>query len=444
MRKLFGTDGVRGLANQFLTPELALRLGRAAGLQFREGWQGAGRPCVLVGRDPRASGEMLQAALSAGLCSAGIDVWDLGVLPTPAIAWLTAQSPGIAGVVISASHNPAPDNGIKFLNGDGFKLADATEAAIEARLDQDGDRPLGAGVGRIIAKPGLAAAYAEHAVMTAPTDLTGLRVVVDTAHGATCELNPDVLRQLGADVHVIANAPDGHNINAGCGSTHLEAVTAALAETGADIGLAFDGDGDRILAVAPGGVVIDGDQILYLCRTYLPNLANETDVVATVMSNMGLEAALKEQGVALHRAKVGDRYVLEIMEQLGAKLGGEQSGHVIFRHLQTTGDGLITAIQLLCALRYADKPVTDLLLARYPQVLVNVKVDQPARWQKVPSITKAIDSVCAALGSDGRVLVRASGTEPLVRVMLEGRDEATITALAHNLAKLIRQELAIA
>jgi phosphoglucosamine mutase len=442
MRKLFGTDGVRGLANQFLSPELALQLGRAAGLQFREAWEGEGRPCVLVGRDTRQSGEMLQAGLSAGFASAGIDVYDLGVVPTPAIAWLTANSPAIAGVVISASHNPAPDNGIKFLNAEGYKLADEVELAIEARLEHgDGGRPLGMGVGRLFRQTELALAYMDHAVTTAPIDLTGLRVVLDTAHGATSVLNPEVLRRLGVDVHVIADQPDGGNINDGCGSTHLEWVTGELERTGADLAIAFDGDGDRMLAVAPGGHVLDGDQILYLCRAYLPSLQGETDVVATVMSNMGLEAGLQEVGVTLHRAKVGDRYVLETMQKLGAKLGGEQSGHVIFGHLQTTGDGLISAIQLLAAIKLAGRPVQELMLERFPQVLVNVRVQHPARWTEVPAITEAIDRTCAVLGNQGRVLVRASGTEPLVRVMLEGRDAATIQAMAQELAALIEAEL---
>jgi phosphoglucosamine mutase len=442
MRKLFGTDGVRGLANQFLTPELALQLGRAAGLQFREAWRGEGRPCVLVGRDTRQSGEMLQAGLSAGLASAGIDVYDLGVSPTPAIAWLTANSPAIAGVVISASHNPAPDNGIKFLNAKGYKLPDEVEVAIEARLQQgDGDRPLGMGVGQLLPQPAMVRAYIDHAVTTAPVDLSGLRVVVDTAHGATYQINPDVLRRLGVEVHVIADAPDGGNINDGCGSTHLEWVTHELQRTGADLAIAFDGDGDRMLAVAPGGSVLDGDQILYLCRAYLPSLQGETDIVATVMSNMGLEAGLHGHGVKLHRAKVGDRYVLEAMQKLGAKLGGEQSGHVIFGHLQTTGDGLISAIQLLAAIKLAGRPVEELMIERFPQVLVNVRVHHPARWTEVPTITEAIERTCAMLGNEGRVLVRASGTEPLVRVMLEGRDESTIRAMAQELATLIETEL---
>ncbi|MBC7542130.1 MAG: phosphoglucosamine mutase, partial [Candidatus Sericytochromatia bacterium] len=240
---------------------------------------------------------------------------------------------------------------------------------------------------------------------------------------------------------VIADAPDGNNINDACGSTHLAWVSEVLAETRADIAIAFDGDGDRVLAVAPGGIVLDGDQIMYLCRSYLPSLAAETDVVATVMSNMGLESALQAQGVRMHRAKVGDRYVLETMDKIGAKLGGEQSGHVIFRHLQTTGDGLITAIQLLCALKFAGKPVQDLLLTRFPQILINVKAEHPTRWAEIPAITMAVDKVCADLGSDGRVLVRASGTEPLVRVMLEGRDGETIEAMAQFLADLIAREL---
>jgi phosphoglucosamine mutase len=442
MRKLFGTDGVRGLANQFLTPELALQLGRAAGLQFLEGWEGDGRPCVLVGRDTRQSGEMLQAALSAGMASAGLDVYDLGVSPTPAIAWLTAHSPAIAGVVISASHNPAPDNGIKFLNAHGYKLPDEVEAAIEAQMAQgDGNRPLGKGVGRLIAQPETVRAYMDHVVLTAPVDLSGLRVVVDTAHGATSFVNPEVMRRLGLEVHVIADAPDGSNINDGCGSTHLDWVTAELARTGADLAIAFDGDGDRMLAVAPGGVVLDGDQILYLCRAYLPALQAESDVVATVMSNMGLEAGLQAIGVQLHRAKVGDRYVLETMQRLGAKLGGEQSGHVIFGHLQTTGDGLMSAVQLLGAIKLAGRPVTELMLERFPQVLINLRVQHPARWTEVPAITAAIEKTCAVLGQDGRVLVRASGTEPLVRVMLEGRDEGTIHALAQELAAIIETEL---
>jgi phosphoglucosamine mutase len=442
MRKLFGTDGVRGLANQFLTPELALDLGRAAGLQFRETWLGETRPSVMVGRDTRQSGEMLQAALSAGLCSAGIDVYDLGVVPTPAIAWLTANSDAIAGVVISASHNAAPDNGIKFLDGRGFKLPDAVEAGIEARMAvTNGPRPVGMGVGRVVPQPDLVGAYMAHAFATAATDLTGMRVVLDTAHGATHRINPDVLRRLGCDVHVIADAPDGENINAACGSTHLTWVTEVLAQTEGDLALAFDGDGDRVLAVAPGGAVLDGDQIMYLCRMYLPSLASESDVVATVMSNMALESALSSQNVRMHRAKVGDRYVLETMEEVGAKLGGEQSGHVIFRHLQTTGDGLITAIQLLGALKFAGRPAQELLLTRFPQVLINVRVEHPARWTEIPAITSAIEKVCAIIGSDGRVLVRASGTEPLVRVMMEGRDQATIDKLAQELADLIALEL---
>ena len=297
------------------------------------------------------------------------------------------------------------------------------------------------GVGRIVVQPDLAGAYMDHALTTAATDLAGLRVVLDTAHGATYRINPEVLRRLGCEVHVIADAPDGNNINAACGSTHLTWVTEVLAQTQGDLALAFDGDGDRVLAVAPGGTVLDGDQIMYLCRTYLPSLAAETDVVATVMSNMGLESALSDQSVRMHRAKVGDRYVLETMEEVGAKLGGEQSGHVIFRHLQTTGDGLITAIQLLGALKFAGRPAQDLLLTRFPQVLINVRVEHPARWTEIPAITDAIEQVCAVMGNDGRVLVRASGTEPLVRVMMEGRDETMIHQMAQELADLIATAL---
>ena len=443
MPRLFGTDGVRGVANGDLTPELALLLATAAAHELLEQRGGSsGRPLAVVGRDTRPSGELLEAAVAAGLLGAGVDVELLGVTPTPAVAHAVTADGVDLGVMISASHNPMPDNGIKFFARGGFKLADETEARIEARLDDEWDRPTGAGVGRRLddAAERRTAAYVDHLVASLPVRLDGLRVVVDCANGAASTCAPQAYRDAGADIVVINDDVTGYRINDGCGATHPEAVAEAVVAEGADAGLAHDGDADRCVAVDRDGRVVDGDQILAVLALGLKErgaLAGDT-VVATVMSNLGFKKTMAQHSIAVADTAVGDRYVLERMRADGFSLGGEQSGHVILLDHATTGDGVLTGLQLLARMAETRASLAELasVVTRLPQVLVNVRVaDKDAAMSRLTDLAaKAADD----LGEDGRVLVRPSGTEPLIRVMVEAPTEERARSVAESLATAVR------
>jgi phosphoglucosamine mutase len=449
MGRLFGTDGVRGLANRDVTAELALDLGVAAAHEL--GSTGAfddHRPRAVVGRDPRASGEFLSAAVSAGLASAGVDVTDLGVVPTPAVAHLTGQLGSDLGVMISASHNPMPDNGIKFFARGGFKLDDRIEEAIEERLQEPWERPTGAGVGRIETDPGFGArGYVAHLVTSVVADLTGLRIAVDCANGAASTIGPMALREAGADVVVINASPDGRNINEQCGSTHPEQLQAVVTASHSHLGVAFDGDADRCLAVDHSGALVDGDQIMGLLALALKErgaLAHDT-LVVTVMSNLGLLLAMRDAGITTVQTGVGDRYVLESMRDGGFSLGGEQSGHIIMSDHSTTGDGVLTALALAAQVAQTGRSLADLAgaIRRLPQVLVNVKGVDRTRATTDPVVNAAVTDAERELGETGRVLLRPSGTEPLVRVMVEAAREDQAQRVAGSLADVVRERLAI-
>jgi phosphoglucosamine mutase len=433
----FGTDGVRGLANVELTAELALGLGRAAARVLPA-------PAYLVGRDTRRSGPMLQAALSAGLASAGVDVVDLGVLPTPGVAY-TAERLGLPAAVVSASHNPFEDNGIKLFGPGGTKLTPEVEAAVERALAEGaGDpAPTGRSVGRISADPGAAPAYAEH--LTAALDgrrLDGLAVVLDCANGAASEVAPGVFAALGAEVTATACDPDGSNINERCGSTHPGTLAAAVVGAGADLGLAFDGDADRLVAVDHTGAVADGDTLLALFAVDLAARGELTGeaVVVTVMTNLGFRLAMEARGIVVHETAVGDRHVLAALEAKGLALGGEQSGHIVFRRRATTGDGILTGLLLADLVARAGRPLADLtagLVERVPQVLVNVAVDDPGRLEAAEAVWRAVAEAEAELAGGGRVLLRASGTEPVVRVMVEALTPTQASETARRLAEAV-------
>jgi phosphoglucosamine mutase len=441
----FGTDGVRGTANRDLTPELVLALGRAAARVLG----GGGQQRFVVGRDTRLSGPMIQAALMAGLASEGVGVIDAGVLPTPGIAWLSAAD-GIPGAVISASHNPFPDNGIKFFAVGGRKLTDEVERHLERELDAlistrtDPAAPTGPGVGQIVAGgPQVIDRYAASvAEALAGDSLQGMRLVVDCANGAAGVVAPRVLRHLGATVEVIADQPDGRNINAGCGSTHPSSLQAAVVAARADAGLAFDGDADRVLAVDERGRLVDGDYIVAICALDLDGRGRlkESTVVVTVMTNLGFRRAMDAAGIRVVETAVGDRYVLEALERDGLSLGGEQSGHVIFRDVATTGDGLLTAVQLLDVVRRSGRSLADLAdaaMTRLPQVLRNVRLPNPVELTGLPELWDEVAAVEAELGDRGRVLIRPSGTEPLVRVMVESATEELASDVAARLCGVI-------
>ncbi len=439
-RVWFGTDGVRGVANERLTADLALRVGRAAALRL------GGAPTILIGRDTRRSGSMLEDAVAAGIASAGGRAVRLGVLPTPAVAWSVVREGADAGVVISASHNPFPDNGIKLFGADGYKLADADEEAIEGLLDPPGPLPTGGGVGTTETREGAADAYADWVAETAGTPLDGLRIVVDCAHGAATAVAPRLFGALGADVVLTACAPDGVNINVDCGSTHLDHVGAVVREHGAALGVAFDGDADRVLFTAADGSPVDGDHILTLladdalARDALPGRR----VVVTSMANLGAHRALTALGCSVEVTDVGDRYVLEAMRATGATLGGEQSGHIIALDHQTTGDGPLAAVLVLSALQRRARSMADALAAveKFPQRLISVR----ARREGLADCSAVWAAVRVAeddLGDDGRVVLRASGTEPLVRVMVEARDGERCEAIARDLADLVARELPV-
>ena len=443
---LFGTDGVRGLANGFLTAELAVDLSIAAAHILGELGTFAGhRPKAIVGQDSRASGDFLEAAVVAGLASAGVDVYRVGVLPTPAVAHLVAESGADLGVMISASHNPMPDNGIKFFAKGGGKLDDALEAAIEKRMGEKWERPTGRNVGRVINDDSAAERYIFHLLNSLATNLSGLKVVVDCANGASSRVAPRTYVRAGAEVIAISNEPTGWNINENCGSTHLENLKAKVLETGADLGIAHDGDADRCLAVDSNGDVIDGDFIMAILAADWQSrglLTNET-VVATVMSNLGFFKAMESLDINVEITAVGDRYVLEKMLSDGFVLGGEQSGHIIMRHYANTGDGLLTALHLMQAIKSSGRPLSELskIMERYPQELINVKGVAKERLSTSIKLQSGIDQAQESLGSSGRILVRASGTESLVRVMVEAQSASRAHEIAEEIASLVRSEL---
>jgi phosphoglucosamine mutase len=441
--RLFGTDGVRGLANDLLTPELALAvagsavavLGRGAGAPAGE------RPVAVLGRDPRASGEMLAAAVTAGLTAAGADVLDAGVVPTPALAHLVGDTGADFGVMISASHNAMPDNGIKLFGRGGVKLTDAQEDAVEAGLGERGPRPTGAGIGRSRTVPDAAQRYLAHLAAAVPTRLDGLRVVVDCAHGAASATAPAAYRAAGADVVAIAADPDGLNINDGVGSTHLDGLRAAVLEHGADLGVAHDGDADRCLAVDATGAVVDGDAILGVLAVALHEAGGlaEGTLVTTVMSNLGLHLAMRDAGIAVRTTAVGDRYVLEELRAGGYSLGGEQSGHVVLPAHASTGDGTLTALALMARVVTTGRPLAELaaVVTPLPQVLLNVPVTDKAAVAQDATVRDAVSTAEQELGDTGRVLLRPSGTEQLVRVMVEAPTAEQAGRVAARLAERV-------
>lgn len=443
MTRLFGTDGVRGVANKDLTPELAYKLGRA-GAHVLAGDNVPKR--LVVGRDTRVSGDMLEAALAAGICSTGVDVLTVGVIPTPAIALLTRELNAAGGVVISASHNPVEDNGIKFFGPSGYKLTDEKEQQIEQLLTDSSTQlpsPVGAGVGRIQRVTDADDRYIDFLKGTVTGDFNGLKIVVDCANGAAYRVAPRVLEELGARVIPIFNTPDGGNINAGCGSTHPEKLQDAVVHHGADLGLAHDGDADRLIAVDHRGNLVDGDQIMVICARHLKaqNRLPKNTVVVTVMSNLGLHLAMREAGIEVLQTKVGDRYVLEELLHSGAVLGGEQSGHILFLDHSPTGDGVLTALQLLTVVKSTGCNLAELAgqMERLPQLLENVRVADKHQVMTSPALKESIAQMEKRLAGKGRVLVRPSGTESLVRVMAEGRDMEQLEAVVGELVNLIKE-----
>lgn len=449
MSRLFGTDGVRGLANgEVITADFALRLSQAAARVLRdpEGTEGR-RPVAVVGRDPRASGEFLSAAVVAGLASSGIDVLDAGVVPTPAVAFLTAEVHADFGVMLSASHNAMPDNGIKFFATGGHKLPDAVEDAIQAAMDEPPARPTGVDVGRVTVMDDGGTRYVRHLLDAVEPQLEGLTVVIDAAHGAASEVSPEVFRLAGATVHVIGARPDGLNINDGVGSTHLDPLKQAVVQHGADLGIAHDGDADRCLAVDAEGNEIDGDQIMAILALALKDdgaLAHDT-LVATVMSNLGLIRAMEAAGITVVQAGVGDRYVLEEMRRGGFSLGGEQSGHVILSEHATTGDGVLTGLMLAARVAGTGRSIAELgaAMTRMPQVLINVKGVDKHRVDGDAGVQAAVSEVETLLADEGRVLLRKSGTEPVVRVMVEASTHEQAQESAERLSVVVQERLAL-
>lgn len=444
MSRLFGTDGVRGVANTQLTPELAFKLGRVGAYVLTTRSQGSR---IAIGKDTRISGDMLEAAMISGILSMGVDVLRLGVISTPGVAFLTKHLRADAGVMISASHNPVEDNGIKFFGGDGYKLLDDVEDEIEKLLKEEADslpRPVGAQVGRIFEEPAVGA-YQKFLHSTVANRFDGLHIVLDCANGAASAIAPAVFESLGAKLTVLNNQPDGVNINVGCGSTYPHVVQRAVLHHEADLGLSFDGDADRLIAVDSSGQVIDGDFILAICATVLARegkLRNNT-VVSTVMSNLGFVKAMGDAGITVERTAVGDRYVMEAMRRGNFVLGGEQSGHIIFLNHITTGDGILTALQLVDMIVKSGKPLTELrtVMTRFPQILENVRVTDKTAWKSNARITEALATGEAMLEGVGRVLVRESGTEPIVRVMAEGPDEIKLQECVGHIVRVVREEL---
>lgn len=448
MNRLFGTDGVRGIANSELTPELAFNLGKAGAYVLSKSVE---RPTVLIGKDTRISGDLLEDAISAGILAMGGDVVKVGVLPTPAIAYLVRSQGAAAGVMISASHNPFEYNGIKFFRGDGFKLDDDLEDEIEDIIVRNIDvnsHITGRRLGRSIeAEEGASTQYAEFLKATTDRKLAGMKLVLDCANGAAYRVAEHVFRDLGAEVIVLANEPDGTNINDNCGSTHPAALQQKVLEEKADAGLAFDGDADRLIAVDEKGRLVDGDRMLYICAKMLKDEGALPDcrVTATVMSNLGFHKAVESLGCRVDVTAVGDRYVLESMRKNGCVLGGEQSGHIIFLNHSTTGDGILSAIQLTRAMRVGGRPLSELAekVTIFPQVLKNavVRNENKRKYEQDPEIVEEIRRIETRMAGSGRVLIRPSGTEPLVRVMLEGEDLDEITGMAERLATLITRRM---
>ena len=444
MSRLFGTDGVRGVANVELTVDLAMKLGKAGAYVLTK--ENKHKPTILVGCDTRISGDMLANALNAGICTVGANVVFAGVLPTPAVAYLTRSGSYDAGVVISASHNPMEFNGIKFFNGEGYKLSDSLEDEIQEYIERDMSgipTVSGADVGKTVYDFELEKEYIDFVKKTVSVDLSGLKIVLDCAEGASYRTSVQAINQLGADVIATHVNPTGININAGCGSTHLEDLAKSVVEAKADVGLAFDGDADRLLAVDEKGRTIDGDKLMAICAARLKEQGRlkKNTIVATVMSNMGFFIMGKEQGITIEQTKVGDRYVLERMREIGASIGGEQSGHIIFLDENTTGDGLLSALHFLETIVHSGKKASELaeIMNVLPQSLVNAKVpnDKKNRYMEYPEIASAIEETEKRFNGEGRVLIRPSGTEPLVRVMIEGKDQREIDEEAKKLARLI-------
>jgi phosphoglucosamine mutase len=443
-RRYFGTDGIRGRVGEGnITPDFALKLGWAAGRVLGKGRSGK----VLIGKDTRISGYMFEAALQAGLVAAGMDIRLLGPMPTPAIAYLTRTLRGVAGIVISASHNPFDDNGLKFFSADGDKLQDEVELAIEQELD----RPLRtvgpAQLGKVKRVDDAGGRYIEFCKSTVPTSLSlrGLKLVIDCANGATYHVAPAVFEELGAEIVTIGNEPDGFNINRDLGSTSPAALVETVVHEGADLGIAFDGDGDRVLMVDDRGNLIDGDQLIYIvAKSRLAQQCLQGDVVGTLMSNLGLEHALQKLGVGFARTPVGDRYIVERLKRDKGTLGGEPSGHIICRDRTTTGDGVVVALQVLAALQETGRSLGDLAgeMNKYPQRLINVRLDRQREITGLPTVQDAIRSAERELGRQGRVLLRPSGTEPLIRIMVEGTDEQLVASVADGLADVVRAQMA--
>lgn len=445
MGRLFGTDGVRGVANSEISPLLAMELGQAGAYVLTK--ENAHKPTIMVGCDTRISGDMLANAMMAGICSVGANAVYVGIIPTPAVAYLARKYKVDAGIVISASHNPVEFNGIKFFNGDGYKLSDALEDEIEGVIREglkDIPKPIGSGIGKIKYRTDAREEYINHVKKTVPINLSGMKIVVDCAEGAAFYTSVETISELGAEVIAIHNNPDGTNINANCGSTHLEELMARVVYEKAAVGLAFDGDADRLLAVDENGNKVDGDEIMAIIGNYMKDKGQlkKNTIVATVMSNLGFFIMGKKNSINIEETKVGDRYVLEKMCEIGANLGGEQSGHIIFLDENTTGDGLLSALHLLEVMVETSKPLSELssIMEVLPQALVNAKVPshKKEKYMDYPEIAEAIHQLEEKFAGEGRVLIRPSGTEPLVRVMIEGKDQKKIEEDAKKLADLIQ------
>ena len=445
MSRMFGTDGVRGIANEELTPLLAMQLGQAGAYVLTK--EKAHKPTIMVGCDTRISGDMLANALMAGACSVGANCVYVGVIPTPAVAYLTQKYRVDAGVVISASHNPVEFNGIKFFDGNGYKLPDELEDEIESLINKNmpGIKfPIGPGVGKVKYRTDAREEYINHSIKAVPVNLNGMKIVVDCAEGASYYTSVEALKELGGNVVAIHNNPDGTNINANCGSTHMEELQARVVYEKADVGLAFDGDADRLLAVDENGKIVDGDQIMAIVGSYMKNngMLKKDTIVATIMSNLGFFLMGEKNGMKIEQTKVGDRYVLERMKEIGASLGGEQSGHIIFLDENTTGDGLLSALHLLQVMVETGKKLSELseVMEVLPQALVNAKVanHKKEKYLEYPEVADAIRELEKRFAGEGRVLIRPSGTEPLVRVMIEGKDRQVIQQEAEKLANLIQ------
>ena len=443
-RKYFGTDGIRGKVGEYpVTADFVLKLGWAAGTVLTRHTQGKKR--VLIGKDTRVSGYMFESALEAGLIAAGVDVDMLGPMPTPAIAYLTRTFRAAAGIVISASHNPVEDNGIKFFAADGYKLPDDVELEIEALMDQPLVTNGAHSLGKARRLTDATGRYIEFCKGTLPAgyDLSGLKVVVDCAHGATYHAGPRVFKELGATVITMGNTPNGFNINDQCGSTHMDGLQQAVIEQQADLGIAFDGDGDRVLFVDTNGAIVDGDELIYVIAQYRRATGNCNGVAGTLMSNLGLELALKQLGIPFERTKVGDRYVVEAMKANGWALGGEASGHVLCSDLNSTGDGIVAALQVILALTESQQPLDQLKqgMTKFPQTMINVRIATKVDISDNKAINQAVADAEQQLGDRGRVLLRASGTEPLIRVMVEGDDQQLVDRLVADIAKVVEEQV---